>query len=203
MDRTIDEFSKQLASISPTPGGGGACGLVGGIAASLASMVTNLTTGKKKYAEYEDEIQKIMKTSEHLRITLLECIKLDALNFEPLAKAYALDKNSPGYEEKMEDCLKLATSTPYEILKLSCEVIELDHRLASIGSKLAISDAATSAMMAYGTIYGAAINVKVNTRLMKDKEYKDKLETEVDLLVNKYSNKALEAYKLVEDRLNG
>ena len=50
-NRTVDVFLTELASGAPTPGGGGASAVCGGIAAALGSMVGNLTSGKKKYAE--------------------------------------------------------------------------------------------------------------------------------------------------------
>ena len=50
-------FVDVLASKAPVPGGGGAAALVGAIGMALGSMVCNLTTGKKKYAEYQEEIE--------------------------------------------------------------------------------------------------------------------------------------------------
>ena len=50
-NRTVDVFLTELASGAPTPGGGGASAVCGAIAAALGSMVGNLTSGKKKYAE--------------------------------------------------------------------------------------------------------------------------------------------------------
>ena len=56
-ERTLDGFLTELSSGSPTPGGGGASAVCGAIAAALGSMVGNLTSGKKKYAEYQEEIE--------------------------------------------------------------------------------------------------------------------------------------------------
>ena len=200
-NKTLKEFTEVTFSKEPVPGGGGVSGLVGSLAASLSGMVTSLTTGKKKYAEYEDEIQLIMKKANELRISLLNSINADAEAFYPLSKAYAIPKEEPGRDEKLEECLKLAASSPFNILKLTSEVINLDLRLATIGSKLAISDAATSAMLAKGALAGAYINVVVNTKLMKDKEYADKLEQEAKAIVDEYSLKADECYKVVLERL--
>ena len=75
LDKTIRTFTEESASKAPVPGGGGVSALCGSLAASLAEMVTNLTAGKKKYAEYEKEIQGIMKRTETLRLLLLECIE--------------------------------------------------------------------------------------------------------------------------------
>ena len=48
---TLDTFTAAAASKQPVPGGGGVSALAGSLAASLAEMVTQLTTGKKRYAE--------------------------------------------------------------------------------------------------------------------------------------------------------
>ena len=53
IERNIKDFLDDLASKSPTPGGGSAAALCGAVAASLVSMVCNLTMGKKKYADFE------------------------------------------------------------------------------------------------------------------------------------------------------
>ena len=192
LDKSIREFTELAASKLPVPGGGGVSALAGSLAAALAEMVTNLTTGKKRYAEYEDEIQQIMKETDDLRIELLEGINKDAEAFAPL---------DPDYEETMERCLRTAAGAPFEILKQCCRVVELDERLAVIGSRLAVSDAATSAMLAHGAIYGAAINVKVNTRLMKDRQYADDLDRETAGLTEEYGERALACYRAIEKRL--
>lgn len=198
---SLEEFTQKTFSKDPVPGGGGVSGFVGSLAASLSGMVTSLTIGKKKYAEYEDELNAISKKANDLRIKLLNSINKDAEMFYPLSKAYAIEKGTPGREEKLEECLKLAASSPFEILNLIKEVIELDERLAVIGSKLAISDAATSAMLAYGALYGAYINIIVNTKLMNDKEYASKLEQESLKILNVYSKRAYNTYNEVLKRL--
>ena len=60
-------FVDVLASKAPVPGGGGAAALVGAIGMALGSMVCNLTTGKKKYAQYEEDIQAILGKAKTLQ----------------------------------------------------------------------------------------------------------------------------------------
>lgn len=200
-NKTLKTFSELAASKDPIPGGGGVSAYVGTLASSLGEMVTNLTIGKKKYFQYNDELQDIKKELDILRINLLECINKDAEAFEPLAKAYSLPKDSEGYEEKMEACLKEAANPPFLILKYCTRIIELDERLAVIGSKIAVSDAATSVMLAYGAMYGAFVNILVNTSLMKDLEYADKLNVEARDLLDEYSVLALNIYDDICKRL--
>ena len=54
------EYLEVLASKAPTPGGGSAAAVYGAVGTALGEMVGNLTTGKKKFAIYEEEIQKIL-----------------------------------------------------------------------------------------------------------------------------------------------
>jgi formiminotetrahydrofolate cyclodeaminase len=202
LDISIREFTELAASKDPVPGGGGVSALVGSLAASLAEMVTNLTVGKKKYAEYEEEILRIKEKAESLRKDLLECINGDAEAFEPLARAYSMDRSDPAYAETMEKCLQDAAASPLRILGLACQVVALDERLAEIGSKLAVSDAATSVMLAHGAIYGAKINVLVNTRLMKNRQIAQDIDMMAEDLVFEYAPRALKCYEAIEKRLS-
>ncbi len=201
LNKTGMEFSEALISKDAVPGGGGASALAGALAACLAGMVTALTSGKKTYAEYQDEIEKLARKANDYRIRLLEAINQDAQAFQPLANAYKMDKKDEYYTEVMEICLKEAASSPAHILKLCCDVVEINERLAVIGSKLAISDAATASALAIGAIYGAAINIKVNTKYMTDRSYAEKMNEETDRLVEEYTNRAMATYRLVEEKL--
>ncbi len=200
-NKTLKEFTELSASKDPVPGGGGVSALAGSLAASLGEMVTNLTIGKKKYLEYTVELEDIRKELDLLRSNLLDCINKDAEAFEPLAAAYALPKDAEGYAETMEQCLRTAADSPYLILKYATRIIELDERLAVIGSKIAISDAATSVMLAHGVLYGAYVNILVNTSLMKDREYAEKKNDEAVKLLDEYSVMALNIYDDICKRL--
>ena len=80
-------------------------------------------------------------------------------------------------------------------------MVELDERLQDIGSKLAISDAATSVMLAHGAMYGAYMNVIVNTRLMKDREYADAYAKQAKDMLDDYAKRALIVYDNIVRRL--
>lgn len=201
INKSLKEFSEITSSKEPVPGGGGVSSYVGSLAASLSGMVTSLTIGKPKYAEYENELIDIAKEVDVIRKLLLDGINKDAEAFYPLSKAYAIQKEDPTREEKLEACLKEAANPPFMVLKLATRIIELDERLGEIGSKLAISDAATSAMLAYGTLYGSYVNIVVNTRLMKNKEYANKLEKDANILLEEYAPRAKKCYENVLARL--
>lgn len=200
-NKTLKEFSELSASKEPVPGGGGVSAYVGSLASALAEMVTNLTFGKKKYLEYTFELEQLRKELDIIRSNLLDCINKDAEAFKPLAEVYSLPKDTEGYEEMMEECLKKAAEPPLLILKYCTRIVEIDERLAVIGSKISVSDAATSVMLAHGAMYGAYVNILVNTRLMKDREYAESVNDEAVKLLDEYSVMALNIYDEICKRL--
>lgn len=193
-------FAAALASKAPVPGGGGASALVGALGASLASMVANYTIGKKKYAAVEEDVKAILAEAEHLREELLALVEEDAAAFEPLSKAYAIPKDDPDRDAVMEDCLRRAAAPPMELLRLSCQAIELHRELLGKGSAMVLSDVGTGVIFCWAALYGAALNVKVNTKLMKDRACAEAMNAEADRLVNKYWKLAEEVYEAVMGR---
>ena len=200
-DRTVAEFSALIASTAPAPGGGGASAAVAALGIALGDMVGEFTVGKKKYAEVEDEIRALMVRAQEIRLRLLELIDEDDENFTPLSKAYGIPKDAPGRDEELERCLRLAAKTPMEIFNLCCEVIVIQNEFARKGSKLMISDAATGVQLAKAAMYGAAVNVKVNTALMHDSEYAEELNSIIDSKFDEYSLLADSVFHFVYDGL--
>ena len=200
-NKSVTEFTELLAAKTSVPGGGGASALVASIGAALGTMVGQLTVGKKKYIDVEEDIIKLMDQAEELRKKLLQCIDDDATAFEPLSKAYAIPKDDPTRDEVMERCLRDAAKVPMDILELACHAVDLQREFADKGSKLMISDAATGVAMLAGAIKGAAVNVKINTSSMKDREYADSLDRKVEALVNEYVKKSDDIYSDVFARL--
>ena len=54
-------FQEELASATPTPGGGSAAAHTGANGAALVAMVARLTTGKKKYVDVQEQMWKILE----------------------------------------------------------------------------------------------------------------------------------------------
>ncbi len=196
----LTEFTERLASPAPVPGGGGASALVGAISAALGDMVGEFTVGKKKYADVEADIRALMASAQALRVRLLACVDQDAAVFEPLSRAYAMPKDDPDRDATMEACLRDAASVPLEVFDLCCEVIALQKEFARKGSKLILSDAATGAALCCGALQGAAVNVRVNTALMRDRAYAERINTHLDENLERYRSMAAEVFETVYGR---
>ena len=202
---SCEQFVEVLASKAPVSGGGGASALVGAIGTALGNMVGSLTTGKKKYASVQSDIEDLMKKAETLQKQLLALVDKDAEVFEPLSRAYGMPKGTE--EEKMEKdrvmelCLKDACSVPMEIMRRCCEAIELQKGFAEKGSTLALSDAGVGVAMCRSALLGASLNVFINTKAMKDREYAEQINREAEDMLDKYTRLADEIYASVVERL--
>lgn len=174
MDNTYD-FIEKLSTKEPTPGGGGASALIGAVAAALASMVANLTSGKKKYAGYQEDIERIIKNMNFEIKVFLALIDKDAEGFYPLSRAYSIPKDKPGREEVLEQALAVAAQTPFEILKECDKLLAILEELTEKGTRLALSDVGVAAAACRAAADGAAMNVYANTKLMKKRDYADEL----------------------------
>ncbi len=187
LEKKTTDFLEVLSSKEPVPGGGGASAAVGAFAAALGMMVTNLTAGKKKYADVEDEIIEIRSQLEALKKELILLTDKDAEAFEPLAKAYSMPKETPKEKEEkeqvMESALYAASIVPLEIMKTIFKVMELLEVLEEKGSKLAVSDVGVAVLFGRAALEGASLNIYINTKLMKNREKAEKLNSEADDMV--------------------
>ncbi len=200
-DKKINEFTEVLASKEAVPGGGGASALVGSIGMALGNMVGSLTTGKKKYADVEEDIQRLMAEGESLRIELLSMMDKDAEAFAPLAKAYGIPKDDPSRDEVMEKALDVACQAPMDIMRTVCKALDIIKEFAAKGSALAISDAGVGAVCCKAALQGASLNVFINTKSMKDRTKAETLEAEANEMLDKYCRLADEIYAVVVERI--
>ena len=202
-ENTVSDFIKDLSSKDPVPGGGGASALIGAIGVALCSMVANLTFGKKKYAEYQADIDMIISRTSVSIAKLLSLIEKDAEVFEPLSAAYGIPKDDPNRDEILENALVTACSVPMEILKEVANIIDVIEQLAIKGSKLAVSDIGVAASACRAAIEGAIMNVYINTKLMKNRDYAMQLNKEADTIFQDSINRCSTVYQQVIDELRG
>ncbi len=198
---SINNFLNELSSSAPVPGGGGVAALTGALSAALCSMVAELTTGKKKYAQYQEDIERITKSVIEIKNNMAKLIQKDAEAFEPLSKAYGIPKDNPERNTLLEAALKVAAATPVEILKEACKIVPYLEELTEKGSKIALSDVGVAASLCKTTMESAALNVYINTKLMKDKEYAKSIEKEIKILVEKNITICEKVYQKVKECL--
>lgn len=205
LEKSCNEFIEELSSKAPVPGGGGASAYVGALGMSLGSMVGNLTLGKKKYADVEEDIRELLIKSQDIIENLKKLVARDAEVFYPLSKAYGMPKETEEEkrikEETLQKALVDATMVPLEIAKYCLKAIDLHEEYAKKGTSIAISDVGVGVIFCKAALQGAKLNVLINTKIMKDMELKNKVESELRSIEEKGIQKADKIYSDVEKQL--
>ena len=200
-EKKISEYLEVLSSKAPVPGGGGASALAGALGNALGQMVVNLTVGKKKYAEVEDEMQKYLTDLKTMQQEFLHLSDRDAEVFAPLAECYRLPSTTPEEKEHkdavMEEKLLDASMVPVEIMEKSLELLEILDVLADKGSRMAVSDVGVAVQFTRTALLGAVMNVYINTKSMKNREKAEEINQKAKRMIKIGTSQADEIYEKV------
>lgn len=204
-EMAVDGFLEDLSSKKPTPGGGGASALGGALGASLGLMVVNLTLGKKKYVQVEEEFLGYLERLTALREDFLRLADEDALAFAPLARAYGLPAETEEERLQKETVLEVhlfrAAMVPIQVMETAIRALDMMDSLAEKGSRPAVSDVGAAVQFIRTSITGAIMNVWINTKSMKNREKANELNEYADTLLKNGTEKADFIYRTVEAAL--
>ena len=205
MNSSIGTFLDDLASERPTPGGGGAAAVCGAIGAALVSMVANLTIGKKNYEAVWEDLEAVNAKAEALRAELTGAIEEDVVAFNSVMGAYGLPRATD--EEKAERtasiqaALKDATLAPLRAVKACFEVMRLSAAVAEKGNLNVISDAGVAVLSANAGLRSAALNVFINAKAIKDRDFAEKQIAEVNALLDQAAETTESVYQTVRTKI--
>jgi len=203
----IGAFLDALASEQPTPGGGGAAAILGAVGAALVSMVANLTIGKKGYESHEADLKAANAEAERLRAELTAAIDEDVVAFNAVMGAYGLPRGTDEEKAKrtaqIQAALKLATDAPLRAVKAAHEVIRLSAIVAEKGNLNVISDAGVAVLAANAALRSAALNVFINAKSIKDRDFAETRLGEVNALLDLAAKKTEEVYDIVRGKIGG
>ena len=195
----LGQWVDTLASKAPVPGGGGASALGGALAAALGQMVANLTVGKKRYADVEEEMQQSLFALNILQMELMALADKDAEVFAPLAASYGMptetEEQKAEKERVMEANLLAASLVPLKMMEKASAVLDILRLLEEKGSRMAVSDVGVAVQFARAALNGAVMNIYINTRSMKDREKAEEL--------NESARKLIETGTAQADEIDG
>ncbi len=182
-DLTLASFLRRLGSADPTPGGGSAAALTGAMGAALVAMVCNLTLGREKFRDVEEEVQTIRDRVDVLRGLLQDGIDADAAAYDRVMAAYRLPRGSDDERARRSEAMQAATigaaRVPLAIAADAAEVLELAGQAAPITNANVASDVAVGALLAATAIRGLTVNVEVNLANVRDERTVAELREEV------------------------
>lgn len=200
-DMQVKEFMSVLGSDEPAPGGGSASALAGSMGISLTKMVTELTMGKKKYAEYDQLAQDTQKEAARLQENLLQAIDKDTEAFNVVSAVFSMPKSTP--EEKaarsaaLQKALQGAAESPYEMMETCLEALRVTNKVVGKSNTNAASDLGVAALNLKSALQGAWLNVLINLSGIKDEAFVEKYRQDGTAVLNEGCQLADDIYNKI------
>ena len=175
-DSSIRDYLAQLASSSPTPGGGSCAALSAALGAGLINMVCALTVGRKRFAQHEVLLTDTMQSLRTLSTRLTALVDEDAHAYDRVMTAFQLPRYSEAEKENrrrsIQNALVPATETPLEIVDCCREALGLAESLLGKLNPNVLSDLAAGIDLVAASAHAASHNADVNIAMMLDDEMK-------------------------------
>jgi glutamate formiminotransferase/formiminotetrahydrofolate cyclodeaminase len=201
----VTDFADELSGDSPAPGGGSVSALVGSLAASLTSMVANLTFGNKEYADRRVEMTEIAAQAQSAKDEFLSLVNQDTEAFNAYMAARRLpkktDEDKARREEAMQEATRNATLVPLNILRRVPATMELARRVVDRGMESSVSDGGVAAAAARAAAVGAYYNVKINLPGIEDQTFVKDTEEEATRILNSCIAAQDEIAGIMEEKL--
>ncbi len=204
-NKPVYELLDELSSPSPAPGGGSVAALAGALGSALTSMVCNLTIGKKKYIDVEENFKNILEQSETLRAQFTELIEKDTTVFNKVMEAFSLPKDND--EQKalrsaaIQSATKEATLVPLEVMKHCIDALALTKAVAETGNINSVSDAGVSAIMLTAAAESAELNVLINLKSITNTEFVGWKSEEVKTIMKTIKNMNVDITRIVKEKI--
>jgi formiminotetrahydrofolate cyclodeaminase len=206
VEMTVSQFADVMASDAPAPGGGSASALNGAIGAGLDAMVCALTVGKKKYVEFEDLAKETEGKALALKDKFVAIIDTDTEAFNAVSAVFTMpkdtDEQKAARKAAMLEALKGCTISPYQMMELAAEALELVSSLVGKSNATAASDLGCAALNLKSAIQGAWLNVCININGMADQAFADEYRAKGQALLDKALPMADAAYQAILEQCN-
>lgn len=192
VDMTICEFSDEVDSKSPAPGGGSVSALAANIGVGLSRMMAHLSFGKQKYESLDKSIRveflnRFNQLSD-IRQELVDLIDKDTESFNEFMKAIKLPKNTKeqiNYRNNaIQDATLFSIDIPFKTAKKSLKALNIIDYILEYGNQNTITDLGVGVLMLYTGVEGAVLNVKVNLKSLENQELKEYYNKECQSILN-------------------
>lgn len=178
VELTVKDYLDLLKSDAPAPGGGSVSALSAAQGIGLVAMVSDLTIGRERYADFEEGCKKAKKEATELYEKLTEAIDKDTEAFNLVSAAFKMpkdtDENKAARSKAIADATLIATEVPFETLTLCMEGLKVTETIVGKSNPNAASDLGVAALNLLAGIKGAWLNVMINLPGVKDEAAKAK-----------------------------
>lgn len=204
---TIDHYLQEIASHSPTPGGGNVSAFCGTLASNLGVMVTNLTIGKKKYLAVEERMKQLQSELQIFANKFTELAQADNEAFDKVMIAMKLPKETDEEKKLRADSIQIATikatSVPFTVIETSIGVIPLLMQTAEKGNTNSLSDVGVALLLAKTCANGAFLNVLINLSSLTDEQVRSEVEEKATNALNTINQSVDTFMEMLINRIKG
>lgn len=174
LESSLKTYLDELSSNSPTPGGGNVAALCGVLSSSLGMMVCNLTIGKKKYLNVEEEVKNLVALFGEYKEVFIKLANQDNEAFDKVMEAFKLPKDSDEEKqirsEEIEKATFGAALIPAEVIDRCNQLVGNLVRISEIGNQNSLSDVGVALSIINTACEGAYLNVVINCSSLNDKQ---------------------------------
>lgn len=202
---SLIDFANETASESPAPGGGSISAYVGALGVSLGTMVANLSSHKKSWDDQWEEFSGWAEKGQVLKSALMKMVDEDTRSFNKIMAAFGLPKSNDEEKkirsEAIESATRYATEVPYKVMELCYASMEVIKAMAEKGNPNSVTDAGVGGLCARSAIFGAFLNVRINSSGLKDKAFVEKILKDGQVIVDKTIAAEKEIMQIVDTKI--
>ena len=158
----------------------------GAIGASLLAMVGGLPKPRTQDPEDEKRLEAVRERCAAISDRLAALMDRDSEAYESVVAAFRLPKGSDAEKGvrtgRIQEALRAATETPLDVMRACVEAIRAAAEVAALGNANASSDVRVGLELLMAGVRGAALNVAINLKSIKDQAYVKAAATEAEEL---------------------
>lgn len=179
LSKTVENYLEELSSNSPTPGGGNVSALCGVLASSLGAMVCNLTIGKKKYSDAENELIIIKNKLGLFKQNFRLLAQKDNEAFDKVMLAFKMPKETEEQKTERAKAIEAATieaaMVPAEVITSGMGLLPLLETIIEKGNQNSLSDAGVAVSLIKTAVEGAFLNIAINCSSLANQTFANEI----------------------------
>jgi glutamate formiminotransferase/formiminotetrahydrofolate cyclodeaminase len=199
---SVRDFTDELSSDSPAPGGGSVAALSGALSSALSAMVAALTWSKKGMESARPAMEKHGIAGQRLKDWFLAAVDRDTDAFNAVLAARRLPKASAEDAARRDAAIESANQgaalVPLEVLEATVESLRLARAVAADGNPNSVSDAGVAGACALAAAEGASLNVRINLPGLTDRTVAQDFEARRQLALRHARELAREVAEVVD-----
>lgn len=204
-NKTVSNWTRELASKDGKYTGGSTVAMIAAVSASLAQFIFELQSGKKRFKNKENQIQKGIKKARSLNKDLLELAEIDADAFNPVLSLYKLPKDTEEEkvirEKKLNEGLANASKPPFKMILKIDETVNLYQQLVDLELKGTIVEDITIGLnIALAAVKNAKISSMINIKDISEQEFKEEITVKVEEQYQMTLNKIEKLIAVIMDK---